>query len=850
MKILWSWLLELCDLPHLPTAEEGVRAFTGGGLEVEAVTDLGAAFAGVVVAQVVDRRPHPRADNLTLVDVITAKDGAATQVVCGAPNVPAPGRKVLWARPGATLPGGVTLGVKAVKGIESPGMLCAADELGVGEDHAGIIVLDEDDATALGAPAQRALGVDDWLLDIGVPANRGDCLGHLGLARELTALLGGRLVPPAPAADLEELALPTATAALAAVTIEDPEGCPRYVARVIDGLTVGPSPRRIAQRLRAVGVRPISNLVDVTNYVLFELGQPLHAFDWHQLAGDRGQATIGVRRARAGERMTTLDAIERALLATDLLITSGPAAIGGDDRAVALAGVMGGLDTEVTDATTRVLLESASFHPPSIRKTARRLGLPSEASQRFERGVDPALAALAADRAATLLARLGGGRIATGQVDVYPRPRVVAPVALRLERARKLTGTPLSAGDCEAALLRLGCDVAPDGDGHWSVTPPTARADLAREVDLIEDVLRVHGYGEVPRTLPALRQAPVRLVDDRGDRARRALAAAGLAEAITFGFQSRERLGWLGLPADDRRARPLAVKNPMTADQAVMRTSLLPNLLAAAVRNRSFGIADVALFEVGSVFLRTTWRDLDGVVHGVDRGGATCIACIAGDSSGCPDGEPTGLPEEPLGAAILLVGARPRWLGAAAGWDVFDLRGLLDHLARALGVEAPRVTAADDVPYLHPGVAARISLGDTAVGVLGELHPDVRARAGLDAPAFALEVALDAWPGPAVAKMRPVPRFPASPRDVSLLLADEVPAGRVAELIRGAADPLLESFALAEEYRDAKLGAGKKSVLWSISYRSLERTLTDAEVDAAHEALVATLVTELNAQRR
>ncbi|HVV82102.1 MAG TPA: phenylalanine--tRNA ligase subunit beta [Kofleriaceae bacterium] len=824
MKVLWSWLLELCDLPHLPTAEEGARAFTGGGLEVEALTDLGAGFTGVVVAEVVGKRPHPNADSLTLVDVVAERGGAATQVVCGAPNVPAPGRKVLWARPGATLPGGIKLAVKAVKGIESPGMLCAADELGTGDDHSGIIVLEEDDRTALGAAAQRALGLDDFVLDIGVPANRGDCLGHLGLARELSALLGGRLVPPATEADLAELAAPLEAGALAAVAIEDPEGCPRYVARVIDGLTVGPSPRRIAQRLRAVGVRPISNLVDVTNYVLFELGQPLHAFDWHRLAGGRDRATIGVRRAREGERMTTLDAIERALLPADLLITSGPASIGGDDRAVALAGVMGGLDTEVTGETTRVLLESASFHPPSIRRTARRLALPSEASQRFERGVDPALAPLAADRAAALLARLGGGRVATGAVDVYPRPRKAVAVPLRLARARQLTGTPLSAGDCEAALLRLGCDVEPAGEGRWSVTPPSARADLAREVDLIEDVLRVHGYGEVPSTLPALKAAPEPLASPRADRARRALAAAGLAEALTFGFQSRERHGWLGLPADDRRAHPLAIRNPMSADQAVLRTSLLPNLLAAVARNRAFGLPDVALFEVGSVFVRGDGQPLDG--------------------------EPTALPDEPLYAAVVLAGARPRWLGAGAPWDVFDLRGILDHLARALAVEAPRLAAVADVPYLHPGVAARVWLGDAAVGVLGEVHPAVRDRAGLDGPVFAFEVALDAWPAPSLARMRPVPRFPASPRDVSLLLGDEVPAARVAEVIRAAAGPLLETFSLAEEYRDARLGAGKKSVLWSISYRSLDRTLTDAEVDAAHEALVATLVRELDAQRR
>jgi phenylalanyl-tRNA synthetase beta chain len=394
MKALWSWLLELCDLPTMPTVEEGARALTGGGLEIEGLVDLGAGFSGVVVAQVVAKRPHPDSTKLTLVDVITAKDGPATQVVCGAPNVPEPGRKVLWARPGATLPGGITLATKPVKGIDSPGMLCAEDELGLGDDHAGIVVLDADDPTALGAPAQRALGIDDWLLDVNVPANRGDCLGHEGLARELAALLGGRLVQHDVAADLAELASELRAADLVELAIDDAAACPRYVGRIVDGVTVGPSPRRFAQRLRAVGVRPISNLVDVTNYVLFELGQPLHAFDWHRLAAP---PRIGVRRAAAGERLTTLDGNDRALEVGDLVITDGSGPI-------ALAGVMGGQATEVTAATSRILLESASFEARSIRRTARRLGLLSEASQRFERGVDPALA----DRAAARRCRAAG----------------------------------------------------------------------------------------------------------------------------------------------------------------------------------------------------------------------------------------------------------------------------------------------------------------------------------------------------------------------------------------------------------------------------------------------------------
>jgi phenylalanyl-tRNA synthetase beta chain len=814
MKIVWSWLLELVDLDHTPTVEEGARALTGAGLEIEALTDLGAGFSGVVVAEVLGKRPHPQSDKLNLVDVLDRKGGTATQIVCGAPNVPAAGRKVLWAQPGATLPGGMTIAPKAVKGVTSPGMLCSETELGTGDDDSGIIVLDDGDPIALGAAAQKALGVDDWMLEVNVPANRGDCLGHLGLARELAALLRGRLVPPT--AGLEDLTDPGLdAAALAAIGISDPTGCPRYVARVIDGVKVGPSPRRFAQRLRAVGVRPVSNLVDVTNYVMFELGQPLHAFDWHKVAGAR----IDVRRARAGERLTTLDGVERALVADDILICDG-------ERVVALGGVMGGLDSEVTAGTTRILLEAASFDARSVRRTARRLGLHSEASHRFERGVDPAIADLASARAASLLARLGGGRVAAGRVDAFVGPRRVPAIPVRVARVAQLTGIDLDAATCQDALQRLGFEVRAEGAG-LEVTPPSARADVSREVDVIEEIVRLVGYDRVPTTLPPLREAPRANVDDRPDRARRALAAAGLAEAITFGFTSRERIAALRLPAGDRRNQPIALRNPMSVEQAVMRTSLVPNLLAAVTRNRSFGVADVALFEVGSVFLRPP--------------GASA------------DGEIAGLAVEPVVATGVLVGRRPAWLGDAGSWDFFDARGFTETLVRALTGDpgAVRVVPGADQPFLHPGISARLVTADgTAVGWVGEIHPDTRAALGVDAPAFAFEVELALLPPSSPAQMRAIPRFPASSRDVSLLLADALPAARVREVIAGASQPLVEAVRVVEEYRGAGVPAGHRSMLWSIVYRDPERTLTDAEVDSAHEAIVGRLLAELPAQRR
>jgi phenylalanyl-tRNA synthetase beta chain len=819
MKVLWNWLLELCELDGQPSAEDGARVLTRGGLEIEAMTPLGAGFTGVVVAEVVARAPHPSSDKLTLVDVITERGGPATQVVCGAPNVPAPGRKVLWAQVGARLTTAagstLTLAAKPVKGIVSPGMLCAEDELGLGDDHGGIIVLDEGDTTPLGAAAQHALGIDDWLLEVNAPANRGDVLGHLGVARELVAMLGGRLVLPS--VDLSELRGAGQAPALQ-LALADAVACPRYTAQVIDGLAIGPSPRRIAQRLRSVGVRPISNLVDATNYVMFELGQPLHAFD----AGTLTSGTIGVSYAGAGEKLTTLDGTERTLLPGDLVIRDG-------ERGVALAGVMGGLETEVTERTTRILLEAASFSPLAVRRTARRLGLHSEASHRFERGVDPELAALASARTARLLCIIGGGKVIGELFDAYPARRRPVAIQVRLSRVQMLTGMALPAAACRDALERLGFGVA-DGGGPgegegFAVTPPSARGDVAREVDVIEEILRVVGYDQVAPALPVLRRAPGVRPRDRGDLARAALMAAGASEAITYGFQSLARCLALGLAATDRRAQPIALRNPMSADQAVMRTSLLPNLIAAVARNQSHGRPDVALFEVGSVFLRRGEGLTERPMH--------------------------ELADEPLWAAGVVSGRRPGQIGAGAAWDVFDAKALaLVALGAVTGERAVRVRQTRGVVYFHPGVAGEIVREGTVVGRFGEIHPDVRKRLGVDEPVFAFELDLTALPLAAPAQMQPIPRFPASTRDVSLLLAAELPAARIEELIEQAAEPLVQRVRLLEDYRDAKLGDGQKSMLWSIEYRSPDRTLTDGEVDKAHEAIVGRLLENLPAQRR
>ena len=812
MKVLWSWLLEMCDLDRVPTVEEGARALTRGGVEIEGITDLGAGFSGVVVAEVVAKRPHPQAEKLTLVDVITERGGAATQVVCGAANVPAPGRKVLWAQVGARLPGAIELAVKTVKGIGSPGMLCAEDELGVADESAGIIVLDEDDRTPLGVPAQRALGLDDHVLEVNPAANRGDLLGHYGVACELVAMLGGKLVLP------DHEVVGSGSAALT-VAISSAQACPRYTGRVLEGVRVGPSPRRIAQRLRAVGVRPISNLVDITNYVMFELGQPLHAFDAGKLTG-----ALAVGPAADGEKLTTLDNVERTLVGGDLTIRDG-------DRPVALAGVMGGLASEVTAATTRIVLEAASFHAPSIRRTSRRLGLRSESSNRFERGVDPELAALASARATRLVCLYGGpnAHAVGAMIDSYPGKRTPSTIPVRLARVRALTGVAMTAKSCTAALQRLGFSVSfgVAGDELLAVTPTSARADVTREVDVIEEILRVTGYEQVESTLPLLRQAPPSQPPSRSDLARHALAAAGASEAITYGFQSAERCAALGLAATDRRAQPIAIRNPMSAEQSVMRTSLLPNLLAAVARNQSFGRPDVSLFEVGSVFLR--------------RG------------EGITERPPNELADEPAWASGVLAGRRPGHIGDGAPWDAFDAKALALEAIHAVAGDVDVRARAASVAYLHPGVAGELVLAtaaDEPIGWFGEVHPDVRARLGVTGPAFAFEVALERLALAAPAQMQTIAKFPGSARDVSLLLAEDIPAARVEAAIAAVKEPLVRAVALREVYVDPKLGVGMKSMLWSILYRSLDRTLTDVEVDKAHEAIVGRLVENLPAQRR
>lgn len=835
MKISVTWLRELVDLPKEIGWQEIARRLTFAGLEVESASHVGAGLSGAIIAEVRGRRPHPKADKLTLVDVFDGQ--TVTQVVCGAPNVPAPGRGpgedgkpgspayVVWARPGARLPNGLVLSTREVRGVPSPGMLCAEDELGLSEDHGGILVLSEDDGLAVGNDFAAGAGLPDTVLELNVTPNRADCLGHVGVAREVAALFPeARLTLPAP--DLTPYLAPRGEAF--SVEILEAEGCPRYTARALYGVRVRKSPLWLRLRLLRLGVRAISNVVDATNMAMLEWGQPLHAFDLRRLRG-----RIVVRRGFEGETLLTLDGNARALQGDDLLIADSAEPGSG----VAIAGVMGGRESEVSDQTTDLLLESAYFTPSWVRRTARRLRLHSEASHRFERGVDPTVGVAAASlRCAQLIVQLGGGQVTVDPVlhDACPRPIEPAAVTLRPARTRLLLGREMPAAEQAALLRALGLGVEERGaEEALQVRVPTARGDLTREADLIEEIARLSGYEGIPARLPPFSlQAAEALAGARrpevvADRARDLCVSLGLTEIITFSFGSPERLRLLGCPEADRRARPLLLHNPLREELSALRTQLLPGLLEALRVHLSRGQRDVRLFEVGEVFLRA------------GRGPE------AGD-----------LPDEHTRVAGVLAGCRDHWLKEQKGdeLDFFDVRGVVDALLAALGCGAPgdgagaprlRAAAPGEVPWLHPGVAAVVEVmeGDRprVIGELGEIHPDLRRRLGIEARAFAFEVELPQAPA-ARPVFAPLPRFPEVTRDLSFFVDAAVPAGQVLALLRGGGQALLTDVRVVEDYREAgRVPAGKKGLLLSLTYRSPERTLTDEEVQRAHDGLIAHL---------
>lgn len=808
MRVSYQWLSELLSGGVMPSAQECARLLTGCGLEVEGIERPGEQLEGVVVAEVTECEPHPDADRLRVCKVT---DGTSNHtVVCGAPNART-GMKVAFARLGTTLPNGLTLEAREVRGVSSEGMLCAEDELGLGDAHEGILELPAD--AQLGAPLADHLGLDDVVFEVGVTPNRPDALSHIGVARDLGAVTGLQLVrPKTNLVESDEVAATAAT-----IRIDDPERCGRYVGRVIEGVTVGPSPSWMQARLTGCGVRPINNVVDVTNYVLLEWGHPLHAFDLDRLA----EATVVIRRASAGEKMRTLDAVERELDEDDLVIADAAAPI-------ALAGVMGGGDCEVREDTKRILLESAWFEPAGVRRTARRHGLHTEASHRFERGADPEAVLLAADRAAGLIAEHATGTVRRGAIDEYPRPPASREVTLRFRRTAEVLGYFLD-GDRQVEILeRLGFSCTSRDEQQASFEVPSFRTEMSREIDLIEEVARIHGFDSIPAALPR-RDAEFGDGGSAGEeavvsRVRVAAHAAGCAEVVNYSFVSPEEVARL-VPGGDP-PRTVKLTNPLSTEQSVMRTTVSHSLLSNLAYNRRFGASDLRLYEVGRAYLPE-----DGRIR------------------------------EPLSLAALLTGRRSKasWTNDDAAVDFYDAKALVESALDGLGVyDAKFVPAGDRIPWLHPRSAALVELGDARLGWLGEVHPLVLQAWDLPAGVFLVELDIAALSECAtlVPTFEPLPRFPAVLRDMAVVVDADLPAAQVQEAL---CRPLEQGQQMGarvtgvthiDVYTGPQVGEGRKSLTYSIRYQASDRTLTDEEASRLHDALVDRLRTDLGAELR
>lgn len=792
MRVSLKWLNELVQV-ELPLPEL-VDTLDMTGTVVDGIHTMGEALDGVVVGHIVEREKHPDADTLwvTKVDV---GDGTLRQIVCGAQNFVA-GDKVPVALIGAVLPGGFEIKKAKLRGVVSEGMNCSARELQIGTDHEGLMILPAD--APVGVPFATYIGSSDTVLDLEITPNRPDCLSVAGVAREVGAVL--ELPASVPAQAPAEGSLPVA--ADCAVRIEDPDLCMRYTARVIRDVKIGPSPEWLAERVTAAGARSINNIVDITNYVMFELGQPLHAFDLDTLGrtGD-GPAEIIVRRAREGEKLTTLDGVERELTPQILLICdpTGP---------IALAGVMGGETTEVSDSTVNILLESAAFDAGTTSRTSRQLGLVSEASMRFERTIDREGCIAALNRAAALMAELGGGTVSAGIVDVFPTPQSPRELTLRFERLDQIIGERIDRDVAASILERLGLTVERHAD-RLEVVIPSFRPDLEREVDLVEEVLRVWGMERVTATLPGGRERVGSLTGAQKWRnlMGETMRAAGLNETMTYAFtdpSDLERLDW-ALAEDELLVELL---NPMSAEQAVLRRTILPGLLRSVSYNQRRGVSDVHLYEIGSVY----WT-----------------------------GEGRKQPKERTMLAGVLAGSwnAPSWNAAAAPLDFFDGKGIVELLIRELAAPRFKVRAAE-VPWLQPGRAAEILVGGEIVGWLGEVHPKVLERFEADAPvvAFELDVARLTRAASSARTLVEPPRFPAVELDVAIVVDEDVSAERIEQSMRAAGGKLLESVRLFDIYRGKGVEPGKKSMAYSLAYRVPDRTLTAEEVDSAHAKLV------------
>lgn len=812
MNVSYQWLNKYIDLSGY-TAEELAEKMTRGGIEIDSVESRNKGVTGVVVGYVKSKEKHPDADKLNVckVDVGT---GEELQIVCGAKNVDA-GQLVPVAVIGAKLPGDFNIKRAKLRGVESQGMICSAKELGLNEkllpkeQQEGILVLPA--TTPVGAPIGEVLGINDEVLELDLTPNRSDCLSMLGVAYEIGALTGREVRLPNTTVNHT----PVRTDSLVSVSISAAEQCSHYSARYIKGVKIGASPLWLQNRLIAAGVRPINNVVDVTNFVMLEYGQPLHAFDADRVPGGR----IDVRLAKAGETLVTLDDQERRLEPHMLVITDG-------NQPIALAGVMGGASTEVTGETVNILLESAKFDGGTVRKTSRQLGLRSESSIRFEKEVDPAGVIPALDRAAALIAELAEGLVTEGIVEVSGGAVQRSKVDVSLDKINGYLGTELSRLEVQTIFGRLHFEYELSDGNVFSVNVPTRRGDITRSVDLIEEVARLHGYDNIPTTLIHGDVVPGSLTKPQAIRRelRKRLTDAGLHEVVSYSFTGPARTKLFPALAKETNAVRLAM--PMSEDRSVLRTTLIAQLLETAAYNRNRKNESAAIFEIGSVF-HTDEEQL------------------------------TRLPQEKHRFAALLTGNRTeaQWNAKAVQVDFYDAKGILETVFGVLGLTASVSYEAAQPEHFHPGRTAAVLLdtpnGPEVIGYVGQLHPALQLEADL-ADTYVLEIGLDLLYELADSEIeyKVLPRYPAMQRDIAVVVDQEVAAAKLTGTAWDIAGELLESVRVFDVYTGEKLGAGKKSVAISLVYRHGERTLTDDEVTELHGKVVLQLEQSFAAELR
>ena len=823
MKVSYDWLSSMVELPEDPA--ELATEFIRTGTEVESIDTVGEAFDHIVTAKVLSKEPHPDSDHMwvTMVDVGTANvdaEGNAQplQIVCGAQNFNE-GDHIVTAMIGAELPGDIKIKKSKLRGVVSMGMNCSARELGLSADHAGIMILPKD--APVGMPFAQYQGTSDTVLDCEITPNRADCLSMVGIAREVGAIYDRDFHVELPAIKAESGA---ATADTVSVELIDEGLCERYVARVVRNVKVGPSPEWLVQRLNACGIRTHNNVVDITNYVMMLTGQPLHAFDLAAFEERDGKRTVAVRAAREGEVFRTLDDVERTLSAGMGLIATGEAGA----TPVALAGVMGGMDSEVTDATVDVLVESACFNAGRTSHTSRDLALISDASIRFERQVDETGCVDVADIACALIEELAGGAVAPGRVDVYPAPKTVEAIDLRYARVLDLCGAPIEADYIERVLVRLGCAVEKAGEGReavFRVTPPTFRPDLPREIDLIEEVLRLWGMGRVEATIPAAKNHIGGLTREQQltRKVGRVLRACGLNETMNFSFAAPGDLERIKMGTENLGC-PVRIMNPLVAEQTEMRRSLIPGLLQAVEYNISHSTANVQLYEVGTLFLGR---------------------------------ENASAPKERESVAGVLSGSMGdvEWSRKPMPLRFFDGKGVVEELLAQLRIPKVRFRAAEGEAYafLQPGRCAEVLSGGTVLGWVGEIHPDARDVYGIDIPVVAFELNLDALIKGAGAQeaYREFSQFPSVEHDLAIVVDESCCCEDLMRRIASAGGKLLVDVRLFDVYRDAeRVGAGKKSMAFALTYRSDDHTLTSEEVEKAHQKIVTKVCKALNAEVR